>query len=307
MKILHIHIPKNAGSFVGANLAANYEPSQCFIVDEAEVTLEHFLADADRITSRYAFVGGHIPFRLVEPFADRFDLIVSAYRDPWERALSSFRYAVDVGSFDEGIPLDHDDAIVKFKSYIQRYYCENVATRNIQCGYLGYANLPAAALHYIDKYKIQMLSNEHVVEDLQALFARIDFTFDGALHPNRSSTGDFDLARGETPELDAKIVGWFDGDFELFEHLNRLRLPSATTAPKSMPAFDSVIGALVKARRTDVGLQPEHLAGLIGTSLRQLERYEDGSNRISVGRLVEIAAALQVHPSFFFESISSPP
>jgi transcriptional regulator with XRE-family HTH domain len=52
------------------------------------------------------------------------------------------------------------------------------------------------------------------------------------------------------------------------------------------------------------GLSQQKLAEMIGVTYQQAHKYERGLNRISAGRLFEIAQALAVEPSWFFESLA---
>jgi transcriptional regulator with XRE-family HTH domain len=48
------------------------------------------------------------------------------------------------------------------------------------------------------------------------------------------------------------------------------------------------------------------LAKLIGVTLQQACKYENGSNRVSSGRLYRIAQALDTDVGYFFEGIGKP-
>jgi transcriptional regulator with XRE-family HTH domain len=45
------------------------------------------------------------------------------------------------------------------------------------------------------------------------------------------------------------------------------------------------------------------LAGAIGVTFQQVQKYEKGTNRVSASRLTDIAAVLDVAPSYFFEDM----
>ena len=51
------------------------------------------------------------------------------------------------------------------------------------------------------------------------------------------------------------------------------------------------------------GLTQQQLAELIGVTYQQAHKYEVGLNRVAVGRLYQIAQALGVEPSYFFEGL----
>ena len=52
-----------------------------------------------------------------------------------------------------------------------------------------------------------------------------------------------------------------------------------------------------------LGLTQQQMAELIGVTYQQAHKYETGINRISAGRLYQIAQALGVEISYFFEDV----
>ena len=67
--------------------------------------------------------------------------------------------------------------------------------------------------------------------------------------------------------------------------------------------IDKFIGDKIYSWRLGKGLSRQHLAEVIGVTHQQLQKYEKGSNRISVGRLVLIAKALNKNVSYFYEEL----
>jgi len=59
-------------------------------------------------------------------------------------------------------------------------------------------------------------------------------------------------------------------------------------------ALDAEIGARIRHFRLSVGFTQKQLAKLIGVTYQQLQKYEAGSNRTSVGALLNICHALKV-------------
>lgn len=57
--------------------------------------------------------------------------------------------------------------------------------------------------------------------------------------------------------------------------------------------MDVALGAAVRIRRRTIGISQEALAEQCGVSFQQIQKYENGANRISFSRLVQIARALQ--------------
>ena len=61
------------------------------------------------------------------------------------------------------------------------------------------------------------------------------------------------------------------------------------------------VGLRIRQRRILLGLTQQQLAELIGVTYQQAHKYERGVNRISAGRLYEIARVLGVGVGYFFE------
>ncbi len=59
-------------------------------------------------------------------------------------------------------------------------------------------------------------------------------------------------------------------------------------------------------RRKFLGISQEILAGTIGLTFQQVQKYERGSNRISASKLFEISRALKVPTSYFFDGYNDP-
>src|SRR4051795_12567300 len=67
--------------------------------------------------------------------------------------------------------------------------------------------------------------------------------------------------------------------------------------------IDRHVGARVRERRIMLGLTQQQLADLIGVTYQQAHKYERGINRVSAGRLYEIAQVLSVPVGYFFEGL----
>jgi transcriptional regulator with XRE-family HTH domain len=61
-------------------------------------------------------------------------------------------------------------------------------------------------------------------------------------------------------------------------------------------ALSRKFGQRLKAVRLMRGYSQEKLAGLIGLSFQQVQKYESGANRISIPALMEICEVLEAHP-----------
>lgn len=76
------------------------------------------------------------------------------------------------------------------------------------------------------------------------------------------------------------------------------RIKKAETGPNPVDVY---VGAKVKSRRLILGLSQEDLATSIGLTFQQVQKYERGTNRISVSRMVEICRVLKAPVDYFFE------
>jgi transcriptional regulator with XRE-family HTH domain len=72
---------------------------------------------------------------------------------------------------------------------------------------------------------------------------------------------------------------------------------------RSTAAIDDHVGARIHERRIMLGLTQQQLAELVGVTYQQAHKYERGINRVSAGRLFEIARVLGVPVGYFYEGI----
>lgn len=66
---------------------------------------------------------------------------------------------------------------------------------------------------------------------------------------------------------------------------------------------DVHVGKRIRQRRWLIGMTQQKLAELVGIKFQQIQKYETGANRVSASRLWDIADALDVKVSFFFEGL----
>jgi transcriptional regulator with XRE-family HTH domain len=64
---------------------------------------------------------------------------------------------------------------------------------------------------------------------------------------------------------------------------------------------DTHVGNRVRMRRLMLDMSQTKLGDALGLTFQQVQKYEKGTNRISASRLQQMAHALQVPISFFFE------
>lgn len=72
---------------------------------------------------------------------------------------------------------------------------------------------------------------------------------------------------------------------------------------KEVDTFNKFIGNKIFSLRLGKGISRHELSKSIGVTHQQLQKYEKGENRISAGRLILIAKALNVLPAYFYENI----
>lgn len=66
---------------------------------------------------------------------------------------------------------------------------------------------------------------------------------------------------------------------------------------------DIHVGQRVRQRRWMLGLTQHQLAERVGLRFQQIQKYETGENRMSASRLWDIARALRVPVTFFYEGL----
>lgn len=70
-------------------------------------------------------------------------------------------------------------------------------------------------------------------------------------------------------------------------------------------AVDKKVGQRVRSRRLEIGMSQERLAEMLGVTFQQVQKYEKGVNRIAVSRLLDIANALELPASRFFDGLET--
>ncbi|SDS77942.1 helix-turn-helix domain-containing protein [Bradyrhizobium canariense] len=78
-------------------------------------------------------------------------------------------------------------------------------------------------------------------------------------------------------------------------------------SPKNTSNGDAYLGARIRELRLEVGMSQEQLGKVLGVSFQQIQKYENGSNRVSAVRLYEICRILDVPIASMFEGIPHGP
>lgn len=70
-----------------------------------------------------------------------------------------------------------------------------------------------------------------------------------------------------------------------------------------MEEVDKFVGYKIKERRKLLKLSQTKLAELMGLSYQQIQKYENGANKITVARLMQLAKVLNISPVYFYEGV----
>ncbi len=68
--------------------------------------------------------------------------------------------------------------------------------------------------------------------------------------------------------------------------------------------FDVHVGGRLRHCRCLVGMTQQQLGAELGLTAQQIQNYETGANGISASQMRDIAAAIEVPVSFFFEGLA---
>ena len=69
--------------------------------------------------------------------------------------------------------------------------------------------------------------------------------------------------------------------------------------------IDRIVGDRIRRRRILLGFTQDQLGEALSISYQQIQKYETGANRISAGRLYQIAETLQTPVGWFFDGASA--
>jgi transcriptional regulator with XRE-family HTH domain len=81
------------------------------------------------------------------------------------------------------------------------------------------------------------------------------------------------------------------------------RAPASRRSTSRTQDIDRHVGVRIRERRVMLGLTQQQLAELIGVTYQQAHKYERGINRVSAGRLFDVAQVLNVPVNYFFDGL----
>ncbi len=80
-------------------------------------------------------------------------------------------------------------------------------------------------------------------------------------------------------------------------------MPRRTVAKDGPHPIDVHVGSRVRLRRTLLGLNQTQLGEKLGITYQQVQKYEQGVNRISASRLYNLTKILDTPLSYFFDDV----
>ena len=69
------------------------------------------------------------------------------------------------------------------------------------------------------------------------------------------------------------------------------------------PKLEAALGARIRAARVAAGMSQTALGVAVGVTFQQVQKYEQGRDRVAASTLQVIAQALNVHPGSFFDDL----
>ena len=69
--------------------------------------------------------------------------------------------------------------------------------------------------------------------------------------------------------------------------------------------IDKFVGSRVRARRVGLRISQTKLGDAIGVTFQQVQKYENGTNRIGASNLYKMSKSLGVEVAYFYEGVES--
>jgi transcriptional regulator with XRE-family HTH domain len=83
-------------------------------------------------------------------------------------------------------------------------------------------------------------------------------------------------------------------------------MSKAPSDARAADDLDRALGNAIRLRRRSLNLTQEQLASACGISFQQVQKYENGANRVSFSRLVQIARALDCRVTDLTSALDQP-
>ncbi len=85
--------------------------------------------------------------------------------------------------------------------------------------------------------------------------------------------------------------------------MGKIRLARGRGKGKGISPIDVHVGRRLRQRRTLLGMSQTTLGDALDVSFQQVQKYENGTNRISASRFFDLSRVLDVPVEFFFEEM----
>lgn len=72
---------------------------------------------------------------------------------------------------------------------------------------------------------------------------------------------------------------------------------------KTLDPIDVHVGKRLRSRRIFLGISQQRLGQDLGISFQQVQKYENGTNRVSASRLYQVSGIFEVPITYFFEGL----
>lgn len=78
---------------------------------------------------------------------------------------------------------------------------------------------------------------------------------------------------------------------------------SKGSSARKADIVDKHVGIRIRERRRELQISQQDMSEILGVSYQQLQKYENGNNRVSAGRLYLIAHVLKVDVGYFYHGL----
>jgi len=78
---------------------------------------------------------------------------------------------------------------------------------------------------------------------------------------------------------------------------------SDNSSARKADMVDKHVGNRIRERRRELHISQQDISEILGVSYQQLQKYENGNNRISAGRMFLLAHILKVEVGYFYQGL----
>lgn len=78
---------------------------------------------------------------------------------------------------------------------------------------------------------------------------------------------------------------------------------SDNSSARKADMVDKHVGNRIRERRRELHISQQDISDILGVSYQQLQKYENGNNRISAGRMFLLAHILKIEVGYFYQGL----